>query len=278
MFENICIGGCGWAVSFYVGVYKALVEVYGYDNLKTWNVCCVSGSSGISIAIATGTTHEHVDTIFKKVHELANIYGTTNSFPGMTHLAIDCLFHFKEPYIDQLNPRFHVAVSELYNKLVIKNNFTDDKELFKYLHSTAHIPFYTTSLESINLSNLDAGFTCNLPKFKERTLYVSVADREAHINLTDQLSTLDMIYANSPDRYEDLKQIGYHRTKDFLETYNKTKIAPTVKHYHNKFIPAFAWVCFRYDKYVVIKSKLLLKKLIMQFLKQFDKYILTIAL
>ena len=278
MFENICLSGCAWAVPFYIGVYKALVEVYDYDTLKTWNVCCISASCIIAIAITTGTQHEDVDNILQKVFHIADIYGSTCTLPFLQHFACECLFNLQGSYVEEINPRLHIAVSDFYNKLVIKNNFTDNRELFKYLYSTAHIPFYTTTLESLNLSLLDGGVACNLPKFKERTLYVSVADKHAHVNMFDQVSTLDLFYAATPDRYQDLKHIGYHRTKDFLDACSKTEITPTIKHYHNNFIPALAWVCFWYDKYIVIKSKRLFKKLVMQFLKCFDRYILSIVL
>jgi predicted acylesterase/phospholipase RssA len=72
---SIYFGGCCFGAAFYVGVYKAMVELWGEDFYKKINISGGSAGTIFAVGIALGKSPEALDSLYRKVAENTNKYG-----------------------------------------------------------------------------------------------------------------------------------------------------------------------------------------------------------
>ena len=61
----LSFGGGGYSFPFYLGVYKALIDLYGYDELSSWQISGSSSGSIIAMCICAGIRYEDIYTHVK---------------------------------------------------------------------------------------------------------------------------------------------------------------------------------------------------------------------
>jgi predicted acylesterase/phospholipase RssA len=72
---SIYFGGCSWGAAFYIGVHRALVELYGKDFYKNVIITGDSAGSLIALGISVGKSPDEMDDIYK-----GNLYSSLIRF------------------------------------------------------------------------------------------------------------------------------------------------------------------------------------------------------
>jgi len=235
-----------WGCSYYVGVYKAMVNKWGYNKL---NKCAYGGvSSGciISLAICLGYPWEYLEKVYLELSDQAEKYGVMGKMSSYHTKAIDKLLKNKEDYL-KVNNRLFLGVTYFYNKFRIISHWENNEELINTLHAAFHIPYYCTYTQKIK-NNIAIDGALSMPYFKidKKTLIIGamLKPEQGHIVCKPKLSKKD-VYKPSIYKYFIIRDRGY---KDMLSWDGVYKTLEKSK--QNYIMLSFYWL-LRYSEEVL---------------------------
>ena len=208
--NTFMFGSAGFGGGYYIGVYKAMVERWGYTELQQKLYYGMSSGSVMSLYILLGYTWEDLDNEFIIVSKLAKRYGIFMK-ASYYHDKLLKRFVYKDAY-KKVSGKLFVGVTNFHGKFVIISQWKSNRDLIDTIHASMHIPYY--SGRYINRLNnkrcIDGG--CSIQNYdflEEKTLKIGVwATNIYDIKLTPSLTFKNSAKPNIL-YYHKIKQQGY---------------------------------------------------------------------
>ncbi len=207
--------GAGWACSFYIGAYKAMTEIWDYEDL--WKLKLIGNSSGglISFLILNKLKHEDLEKNFFELNKKINKNGINN-----ISLYIDDLIRtFLEDENDykKFNDKLHLGMIQFPNKYIIKSKFKSNQELIDTLHTTMYIPFYSKYLRKIdNNIYIDGDTLGNYYLIDNTTVTISTWNHKSDVHLNKPLNRIQRYFPNNDNIYKKTLEEGYTNFHKFI--------------------------------------------------------------
>ena len=212
--EVFFFGSAGWGGGYYIGVYKAMQELWK-DQILNKKFYGISAGSAICLYILLGYSYEEVE---KEYIDMSNEALSSNKKIFMNASYFNDI-RFKrfitEESIKKLNGKLFIGVSTFYGKFKLISSWKNKQQLIDTLHASMHIPYYCGNY--INRFNgkmcIDGGYAFKDYSFlPDKTLKIGVWNKNIYdIRLTPQLNfkntrkpNLDYYYLISKKGYEQL--------------------------------------------------------------------------
>ena len=233
--EGIYFHGCAWGMSFYIGVYKILIETYGVNFGS--NMLCYGDSMGALMAlfVCLNFKWNDIETIYletcKKL-ESESFYKLRSS--DVHNHVIELAFEYAEKMYDldreeiikqHLIGKYFIGVTEYY-ATHSWYNYTDYNSLKEALHGSFHIPIYCRKLINYNKSRiLDGSYSFNpvtdLPNQGKNILKISVGDNIEWCDICPE-TPFTMMRCAVPDtlsEYLEARRMGIDSTISWTNLY-----------------------------------------------------------
>ncbi len=139
---SIYYGGCCFGAAFYVGVHKALAEMYGSDYyLKTVQT---GGSAGtiFAIGIALGKSPEYMENLYKHVSNQANEKGPVWYASFFMENALRDILNEDPLSYKKLEGRCAFGSTIFFAKHHWHVSWESNEDVIKCVASSYHVPFY----------------------------------------------------------------------------------------------------------------------------------------
>lgn len=241
---KISFSGAGWGLSFYLGAYKALIEMYGYKEIMNWDIIGVSSGSLLALFVTQGVSFEKVDKILRKFNKYALKHGIYKKNSIYFDIAIDKALKNENAYKTN---KLHITTMSFYNKVNIHNSFDSNRHLKKIIQQSMYIPFYSNY--SSNNKYIDCGFLQNTMSLGKDTIYFSLIDNIG-VSLINELNVTDILYPQTKERYDQLLDYGYEKTKTYfknIEENIKNQVTNHPKLKTSQYVPMLGWIMYLYE-------------------------------
>ena len=151
--SHVFFSGAAWGCGFYVGVYRALQELYGLNALQ--NVKFGGNSTGAMIALscALGIGWEESEKILLSLITDGVENGVLQKLSIYEDRAMDTVFINDRDLYKKVNDRLFIGVTTWFDKYELISKWNNNKELRDCLHCSMHIPYYCTYLEKIRCND-----------------------------------------------------------------------------------------------------------------------------
>eukprot|EP00948_MAST-09A_sp_MAST-9A-sp1_P000539 g539.t1 len=209
--RSISFEGCGSALSYHIGVYKALRKVYGIPYMKN-NMKYMGTSSGSLVALmaACGVCPERMKhLIIKFIGELR--CGALCQADAIVDNIIDEIF-LNNPYAYlKLNKRLYVSVTKFFMHNYIVSEWKSNFHVRQVIGASCFIPLASKVPVIIGgFFTIDGGFSFNHPRIDEDTILVSPS-RNVTADIMPKATTRfsDAIGIPTTERINDLMTVGF---------------------------------------------------------------------
>jgi hypothetical protein len=211
--------GTVWKCSFYVGVYKALVDVYGYDKLKDMKVAGTSSGVLVALAIALGYKWQDLDKIYKLIAKYSNEYGNYGITSLYLDIFLDIMLKSDDDY-KKVNGKLFVGVTKFFKQSHVISHWNNNDELKDTVRESANIPFYIW--RNVKTLTIDGCLSGGFVKLSNNTLFISADKGEGHIYPSNNISfsLLDSAFTIQEPKYSQSVIDGYNQTKNFFNESN----------------------------------------------------------
>ena len=233
--EGIYFHGCAWSMSFYIGVYKILIETYE-ENFGS-KIKCYGDSIGAIMALFVClnfkcNTIEAIYLELSKKMEKESFYKLRSS--DVHNYIIELIFEYaeniynldREEIVQQyLIGKYFIGITEYY-ATHSWYKYIDYNSLKEALHGSFHIPIYCRKLINYNKGPiLDGSYSFNpitdLPNQGKNILKISVGD---HTNWCDicpsiPFSMMKCAIPHTLSEYLDAKRMGIDSTISWKQCY-----------------------------------------------------------
>ena len=233
----LSFGGSGYGFPFYVGVYKALIELYGYDELSTWQISGASSGSVAALCICAGIPLEDVLSFIRGNTSVQKYHG-----PCYGHICLlFWLLCMKDLHV-KVGNRLRISIMKFFWNVTHKNVFQDDDDICSTILKSCSIPFFSFFMTS----DIDPCFYHHITspvEIEEEIIFISVLD-DLDISMCDEITFYDLTGCISTERCDKLIELGYTRTLLFFQNGNKkSKIKKKFKTHKCVFFkPFFGWL------------------------------------
>ena len=217
-----------WGVVFQIGVYKSLVEKWGYEKLSKVRIGGNSAGAIIAIAVALGITWEELENIYKEMAMQAIRYGVWGKVTEYHIQMLNKIIKNKDDY-KKLNNRLYIGVTYFIDKYELISEWNNNQELIDTLHASFHIPFYCSYIKKINnRMAIDGAFGKTYQKFSEPTLVINQCTDIGDITCKPPLSLKDCYKPGNETTYKYIFYKGYMAMNNWDNIY---KTYPIIKKY-----------------------------------------------
>jgi hypothetical protein len=205
---SIYFGGCAWGSSFYVGVFQAMVDVWGPDFYQKTLLCGGSAGTMFALGIATGKSPAYMDNLYVTVANKSKIYG---SFYYGSLFMEEALREIVEDPLSYklLEGRCCIATTAFFARHRWHISWKDNEDLIECSKASCHIPFYcqkNRGLKGTIVVDGAYGFAGdNLPHGDE-SLYVGI---DSHAEITRHFTNKQMLVCSHGQEYEEIVASGY---------------------------------------------------------------------
>lgn len=212
--------GSLWKCAFYIGVYKALIELYGYDQIKNIKVAGTSSGVLAALAITIGYKWEDLDRLYRLIAKYSNEYGNYGITSLYLDIFLDKMLKNDDDY-KKLNGKLFIGVTKFFKKSYIVSEWTSNEDLKNTIRESTNIPFYIC--RNINTFTIDGCLSGGFIKLSKNTLFITANENKAHINPSIKFSYFDSIYTLQDPLYSISIDDGYNVTKNFFKIFNKSE-------------------------------------------------------
>ena len=218
---EISFEGSLWSCSFYIGVYKALVEIYGYEQLKDIKIAGTSSGCLAAIGIALGYKWHDLDKIYRLIARYSLEYGNYGITSLYLDIFLDKMLKNEDDY-KKVNGKLFIGVTKFFKQSHVISHWNSNDELKETVRESANIPFYIwRNMKTLTVDGcLSGGFI----KLSDETLFVSALKGSGHISPTIKFSMTDTIFTMQDPKYSEVVQNGYDQTKKFFKESDGTLI------------------------------------------------------
>lgn len=142
--KSIYFGGCSWGAAYYVGVHKAMVELWGSEFYKD---CLITGGSAgtiIAVLIALGLSHKELDEVYRTLAGRAVIGGTIGRGTEYVEAVMRQVFRvYRDPHL-KIQGRCLLGTTSFPCTHKWHDRWNDEDDLIETIKGSFHIPFYCT--------------------------------------------------------------------------------------------------------------------------------------
>lgn len=209
--------GSLWKCSFYLGVYKGLIEQYGYERLKNIKVAGTSSGTLIAMGIALGHKWEDLDRIYRLIAKYSKEYGNYGITSLYLDIYLDKMLKNDDDY-KKLNGKLFIGVTKFFKKTHIVSEWTSNEDLKDTVRESTHIPFYIW--RNIKTLTIDGCLSGGFVKISNNTLFISANEGSGHIYPSIKFTMADTFFTMQEPKHSLVVQNGYEQTKKY---YTKSK-------------------------------------------------------
>jgi hypothetical protein len=208
--QSFFFTGCAFGVSFYVGVFRAMVDRWGYDEISKAKMGGNSSGAAMALAIALGTSVEECNQLIIVLLTSARNDGIFGKITTHQTCMLDRLLVVGDEY-EKLNGKLFVGVTVFYCKHVLISEWSSNQELIDTLHAGWHIPFYCQYVKKLKMGiAMDGGFSSTYSHITENTLIVNATTSQGgDINCEPKLTMFECIFPVCCERSEIISNRGY---------------------------------------------------------------------
>lgn len=189
---SIYFGGCCFGAAYYVGVHKAMCEIWGNDYYKSTLLSGGSAGTIFAIAIALGKSPEYLDDMYRRVSAKATRDGPVYY---ASKYMVDALYEILEDpqAYKKLEGRCIFGSTHFFAQHIWHSSWTSNEDVVRCVQASIHVPFYCMRMEPLKGSYpVDGayGFSgIDLPHGDD-TLYVGF---DPHAEIACHLSNAEMV-------------------------------------------------------------------------------------
>ena len=242
--EAFFFGGAGWGGGYYIGIYKAMQELWGNKILEK-KCYGISAGSLICMYILLGYSWEIIDKEFIDITNEAKALNNRVFFK-VSYLNNKRLekYILKDDY-KKLNGKLFVGVTSFYGELVLISNWNSNQELIDTLHASSHIPYYCGNyINKIrDKKYIDGGYSFKDYSFlPDKTLKIGVWNKDIYdIKLTPTLSFTNSRKPNL-HYYYWIKEKGYKQLLNWNEEFISIKKSKGQRKFKKHIRLSTAWL------------------------------------
>lgn len=223
--QSIYFGGCSWGAAFQIGVFKALVEIWGLDFHKKTLItglfvyCALiliktnsgdSAGSLIALGIAVGKSPEDFDTIYRGLVATSKTIGVIGKMS--CHIADAAYQLLVDPdAYKNIEGKLGVAVTHFPCSYIQHWTWSSNAEIMQCVLASCHMPIYCEGLASFKgRLAVDGAYSVSGHDLVHGndTLFVGF---DPHADITAEITQAQMIYPPSTDEeYMKLYHSGYN--------------------------------------------------------------------
>ena len=206
--SHIFFCGGAWGCSFHIGVYRALQEKYGLENLSKIKFAGNSAGALIALGCANGVTWKELEEIYLESMNNAKTNGVFGKMSIYHDNVINKVLTQQESY-KKLNDKLIVGITTFLTKYTLISRWNNNDELRNCLHASMHVPYYCTFIEKYNNKRaIDGGIIEDFYRFNESTLVISLLDKRGDIYPKPLLGIFKDCYSPDLNNYYRLRDNG----------------------------------------------------------------------
>jgi len=248
--ETFFFGSAGWGGGYFIGVHKAMEELWG-DKLLTKKYYGISAGCIMGMYILLGYNNKAIE---KEYIDMSNEAKKIGSYLNASYFHDKRFqkFILKDDY-KKLNGKLFIGLTSFYGDFILMSEWKSNKELIDTLHAAIHIPYYSGNyINKIrNKTYIDGGLAFTDFNFlPNKTLKIGVWDKDFYdIKLVPALNFTNSRQPNL-NYYYWIKEKGYKQLVDWDEKFVINKY--TIKKYRKHLKLATAWL-LRSTEYFIYK-------------------------
>lgn len=175
---SIYFGGCSWGAAFYVGVHKAMEEMWGRDFCSRTLIAGGSAGTIIAVLIALGLSYEETDRIYRKLASRAVAEGTFGRGTTYVEAVLREVFERHPDAHRKLLNRCRLGTTSFPCSHRWHRHWESLEDLLATVKGSFHIPFYCTPFINVirgeEVVDGAYGFAGRDLPHGDRTLYVGI--------------------------------------------------------------------------------------------------------
>lgn len=212
--------GSAWSLPFLIGVYKGMIQKWGYLELSKCKFGGNSGGALIALCATLGITFEKIEILYNKLLQIAVLYGSFSKISIYHSIVLSDILLDINDY-KKVNNKLFIGVTYFFNKNILISNWENNEELINTLHASMHIPFYCTykKLLKLNQIAIDGSFSNTYNKIDSNTLIINPLSNNGHI--CNNISLLKCLAPLDNKKSNQLIKIGINQIKIWNGHYKK---------------------------------------------------------
>lgn len=241
--------------AFYVGVYQAMVERWGMEQVSNMIMTGDSAGSIFAVLIAVGRTPEQMDVLYREMVELCVTHGVVGKCSKfMDQCAREVLLDYPDAHFHVEN-RCHFGTTEFPFTHRWHSTWENNEDMLKHMKCSYHIPFYCARIGSLKgVHVVDGAYSVaghDLVHGNE-TLFIGI---DPHADVTMELTNNQMLYPATGDNYDSLVKSGYETMMSWDGSYSE-KVGKRQPNYNALYV---LWVLKYLDLFVGLILKIFVK-------------------
>jgi len=215
----IYLGGCAWGCGYYIGIFKAIREIYPNEEIKIHG-CSAGALAGVymilNISINNMKKHYlHFSTIARENGVIFKMVGYHKK------LFSELIDNDKQIY-KKINNKLTVGITQFPLIYVKKTVWNSNEELKNDLHTSMCIPIYSSFLNKTNgYLSIDGGLSCDIHKLDSNIIKIGVIQKG--YDICGNLSFNDMWFPPTEKQLNNLINKGYNDFINYTKNKNKNK-------------------------------------------------------
>lgn len=182
-YPSLYFGGCCFGAAFYVGVYKALWEMYGPEFAQGLLVSGGSAGTIFAVGIALGKTPEYMDNLYRRVaaksHEHGPVYNPLRHTgasvfmeEGLRDMVAGDALAYKK-----IEGVCYFGTTRYYDNHRWHLSWESNEDMIRCVQGSYHIPFYchrNSPIQGIEVVDGAYGFSGINLLHGDATLYIGI--------------------------------------------------------------------------------------------------------
>lgn len=220
-YPSLYFGGCCFGAAFYVGVYKALAELYGPDFMEGMTMSGGSAGTIFAIGIALRKTPDYLDDLYRKVAAKSHASGPFYNPWHHTGASVFMEEGLREMLADdplaykKIEGVLYFGTTRFYDQHTWHTSWESNEDLIAGIQSSYHIPFYchrNKPIKGIEVVDGAYGFSGVDLLHGDDTLYIGI---DPHAEITRSFTYAEMFYPAVGKTYDDMVESGYKAMMNF---------------------------------------------------------------
>jgi len=217
---EISFSGCIWRCPFYAGVYKGLIDLYGYDRVQQLKIGGTSSGSLMALGIVMGCRWEYLCDLYKKIVKYSDHYGIYGVASIYVEIFLDKLIKNEDDY-KKANGRLFIGITKFFNNKVIISSWKNNDELKNTIRESTYIPYYVS--RKMNTITIDGRLSGGPVKISDNTIFISGnSDENCHIGTSMKFSMGEGLFTLKEPMLTKVFDDGYNATTNYFNKFDGT--------------------------------------------------------
>ena len=215
----IYLGGCAWGCGYYIGIFKAIKELYPDEEIKIHG-CSAGALFGVYILLNISIDNMKKDYLYFST--MAREKGIFLKILGYHKKLFSNLIDNDKQTYKKINNNLTIGITKFPFRYVKKTFWNSNEELKNDLHTTMCIPIYCSFLNKKNgYLSIDGGLSCDIHKLDSNIIKIGVTRDE--YDISGNLSFNDIWFPPSEEQLDNLIEKGYNDFINYTKNKNKVK-------------------------------------------------------